>query len=63
MRFRGLNCQYFTTGQGGEHTDEVLQHEVGHGSAASVALDHIHLVRFPGVNITVDNVGDFCVSS
>jgi hypothetical protein len=39
-------------------TDEVLQDQVGHCAAAAVALDHVHLVRGPGVDVTVEDVGD-----
>jgi hypothetical protein len=42
-------------------TDEVLQDQVGHGAATAVALDHVHLVRGPGVDITVNDVGDIDV--
>lgn len=40
------------------HTDEVLEDEVLNVTAASVALDHVHLVRFPGVDVAVGDVAD-----
>lgn len=39
-------------------TDKVLQDQVGYCATAAVALDHVHLVRGPGVDVTVKDVGD-----
>lgn len=39
-------------------TNEVLKNDVGYIARATIALDHHHLVRVPGVDIAVDNVAD-----
>ena len=40
------------------HTDEVFQQNVGHRSITTVALDHVHLVGGPGVDVAVGDVGN-----
>lgn len=40
------------------HTDEVFESDIGNGAAAAVALDHVHLVGGPGVDVAVGDVAD-----
>jgi len=44
-------------------TDEVLENNIFDVAAATVRLDHHHLVRFPGVDVLVYNGGDGGVST
>lgn len=40
------------------HTNEVLQDNVRYGAATTIALDHVHLVGGPGVDVAVSDVAD-----
>jgi hypothetical protein len=44
-------------------TDEVLKKEILDVATASVALDHVHLVGLPGVDVAVGDVTDVDVGA
>lgn len=44
-------------------TNEVLQKDILDVTAASVALDHVHLVRVPGVDVAVGDIADIDIGS
>lgn len=66
MRCRGLTVSFISstsTVDGRAPTDEVLKHGVRNRTTATVALNHVHLVGFPGVDVTVQDVADIGVGS
>ena len=40
------------------HTDKVFEENVFYSSTASVALDHVHLVGRPGIDVAISDVAD-----
>lgn len=44
-------------------TDEIFENNIRNCTAATIALDHHHLVRVPGVDVSVGDVADIRVCS
>ena len=47
----------------GDFTNEVLEKDILDIAAASVALDHVHLVRIPGVDVAVGDVANINIGA
>lgn len=44
-------------------TDEIFKDCIGNHSTSSIALDHVHLVGLPGIDVAIHNIADVRVRS
>lgn len=44
-------------------TDEIFKDCIGNRSTSAIALDHVHLVGLPGVDVAIHNIADVRVRS